>query len=409
MIVTPELRRHFNRILELHPGYRECLASMGIDPLAARFSELPLLTAERLDSIYYKQAPRTEAGLDVYYTSGTSSGIRKAIYYSQEDETHYLAAKMSCFQSFLASGARQRQISKAFADVGTGHAASTAAVIFRKLGIHTETISFSEPIERHIARLQAFKPELLYTMPSILEAIARAAGSPESLGISRIILVGEPAPPAWQSRMAARFGIGTDDILDTYGSIEVGAIASYSQKHGVYLFADGLYAETVSAEQLDPRFGTLRDNEGVLALTSWTRSMFPVIRYVTYDVVRDFQVIEIDGRPRQTFSCISNRIGAELKHGEKISLYDIENVVHAIVSDAELRVSVRDNKLSVRIRSKALDDDRLLDAVRHAIEHKIDAIGQMIDGGMLERIEVIRAGEHEALEQGPVKSKKIYN
>ncbi|GAA0136945.1 hypothetical protein YSY43_37860 [Paenibacillus sp. YSY-4.3] len=408
MALTPSLQQHLARIIQLHPAYGDLLAELGIQPHTAVLSELPLLTEELLNTIYYKQEPRTETGLTVYRTSGTSTGIRKSIYYSPEDEEHYRIAKMTCYRTWLASS--PLQIQRAFSDVGTGHAASTANSIFHELGLQTESISFSRPIEEHIARINAFKPELLYTMPSILEAIARAAGDPASLGIRRIILVGELASPAWQANMAARFGIDAQDILDTVGSIEIGAIASYSHQHGVYLFADGIHAETVRAEQLDPRFEPLADNEGVLVLTSSERSLFPVIRYVTYDVVRDFRTVEIDGTMRQAFTCISKRIGSELKHGEKISLYDIENVVHTFVKDAELRVSVDDNKLTVRIRSDSLNNE-LLSSIRYAIEHTIEAIGQMIDSRILNRIEVIHVKKSESFHQGQgsVKSKKLYN
>ncbi|MFS0726576.1 hypothetical protein [Paenibacillus sp. 1P07SE] len=408
MMHPQALQHQLARLTQLHPGYGALLAEHGVQPLTtAALTELPLLTAERMERAYYQQPPPAAAGLTLYRTSGTSSGVSRTIYYSPEDETHYLTAKMASYRTWLEACPRRFQVRRAFADVGTGHAASTAQQIFSALGMQTESISFAEPIEVHIARLRAYRPELLYTMPSILEAIARASGDPASLGLRKIILVGEIAPAAWQTNMAARFGIGTFDILDTYGSIEVGAIASYSHRHNLYLFAEGIYAETVPAEQLDPSFEPLEAGEGVLVLTSLQRSLFPVIRYVTYDVIREFCTVEVDGQPRQAFGCVAKRIGSELKHGEKISLYDIENVVHSLLGDAELRVRVRDNKLTVRIRSQSLTDERL-ESIRHGIEHKIPAIGQMIEGGMLEPIEVIPASEHEPWEQGPIKSKKLY-
>ncbi len=259
MPLPSSLQQHLTRIVQMHPGYGALLAREGVLPGTAVLSELPLLTAEHLDAIYYNHELGTEKGLSVYHTSGTSTGVRKAIYYSDEDEAHYRMDKMSSYRAWLAAGSLQ--IRRAFADVGTGHAASTAEAIFRGFGLHTASISFSLPIEEHVTRLESFRPDLLYTMPSILEAIARAAPKPASLGIRKIILVGEIASPAWQANMAARFGIEVCDILDTYGSIEVGAIASYSHEHGVYLFADGIHAETVRAEQLDPRFEPLEDNE----------------------------------------------------------------------------------------------------------------------------------------------------
>lgn len=408
MIDQSALLRHLNRMAQHHPRYAELLTAQGVSMHTAALSELPLLTSQRLESIYYGQKARLEPGLTVYRTSGTSTGVSRTITYSPEDESHYRHAKKTCYREWLDATSAQVPICKAFADVGTGHAASTAVDIFAELGLQTRAISFAEPIESHVAQLTSYRPELLYTMPSILEAIARTAAHPASLGIRKIILVGEVASPAWQANMAARFGIEPLDILDTYGSIEVGAIAAYSHRHDAYLFSEGIYAESLPPQQLGTEFDSLAADEGVLVLTSLQRTLFPVIRYVTYDVIRDLHTVVVDGKPRQAFRCIVSRIGSELKHGEKISLYDIENVVHTFVQDAELRVRVRDNKLTVHIRSDLLTDEQL-PAIRHGIEHKIPAIGQMIAGRMLERMEVVRLAEHEPWGQGSVKSKKLFS
>ncbi|NIK78213.1 phenylacetate-coenzyme A ligase PaaK-like adenylate-forming protein [Paenibacillus castaneae] len=411
-------QQQVNHICRFHPWYSSLLKQHGIHDQAAELSELselPLMTAEVLEKYYFTQEERTEPGLSIYKTSGTSSGIRKAIYYSTEDDERYMACKAACFRNWLEGGLRKTganheigyPIHKALADMGTGHAASTALTIFEKLGLEADSLSFALPIEEHVARLSTFRPELLYTMPSILDAIAAAVPDPSQFGIRKIIVVGEIAPLHWQVNMAKRFGIGAEDILDTYGSIEIGAIASYSHKLGLYVIDESIYAEAIHAEQLDSTQGPLQENEAVLVLTSFVRTLFPAVRYVTYDVVRDFQTIEIDGRSRQCFSCISKRIGTDLKHGEKISLYDIEDVVHQFVHDAELRVLLRDNKLSIRIHSRSLDETMLVH-IQHALEHKIEEIGQMIQNRILTGIEVTRMKENEPFQRGAVKSKKIY-
>jgi len=408
------LHQQVNRICQLHPWYKTLLQQDAIDSQAYPLSELPLITSDILEQHYFTGEARAEDGLSVYKTSGTSSGIRKAIYYSKEDDERYIDAKTTCFQEWLTATAvastpnlQPAPIRKALADMGTGHAANTAMTIFDRLGLEADSLSFSLPIEEHIARLESTHPQLLYTMPSILDAIVAHAEEPKNFGIKKIILVGEIAPLQWQRNMAERFGIEPQHILDTYGSIEVGAIASYSHELRQYVIADGIYAEALPAEQIDDSFEPLQESEAVLVLTSYARSLFPAIRYVTYDVVRDFQTICIDGQERQCFSCISKRIGTDLKHGEKISLYDIESVVHQFIHDAALRVKLRDNRLFVHIQSKSLKDETLVH-IQHAIEHKIGEIGQMIQNRMLEGISVTRAAENEQLERGTVKSKKIY-
>lgn len=405
-----KLTAHIRRIARLHPWYELLLHSNGIslsddlDANSPTLAQLPLITAEVLDRHYYSQPDRTEAGLSIYRTSGTSTGIRKAIYYCEEDDRRYIEAKMSSYRDWLGPNPG---IARAMADLGTGHAAGTALTIFNALGMEAEAIPFTAPLEEHIAKLLSFRPHLLYTMPSILEAIADALPSPPSLGLRKIILVGELASAEWQANMASRFGLTSGDLLDTYGSIEIGAIAAYSHELGCYLLSEDVYGEVLPAETLGEGYQPLGPNEGVLALTSFSRSLFPAIRYVTYDVVRNFRPLVHRGKTIHAFSCITKRIGPELKHGEKISLYDIEEVVSRYVGDASLRVKVEANQLKLVIKSAQLNEEKLA-AIKRDVEHKIDDIGMMIRNKLLHGIEVIPVRERDQLPSGAVKAKKLY-
>ncbi|MEK3883475.1 AMP-binding protein [Paenibacillus sp. PL2-23] len=402
-----ELQNHLRRIAALHPWYGQLLGEAGIR-LGLRESvdlkRLPLLGSALLEKHYYSQPPRHEAGLSVYRTSGTSTGTRKSIYYSEEDEGRYMAAKRSSYAAWLGVN---HGIRRAMADLGTGHAASTALAIFESMGCLGEAIPFTAPIQEHVVRLAAFQPQLLYTMPSILEAIAEAAPHPRELGIRKLILVGELASPEWQSRIAARFGLQPGDVLDTYGSIEAGAIAAYDHGLGRYVLAEGMIGESLPAELVDDQLEPLSLDEGVLVITSTQRSLFPVIRYVTYDVVRDFRTIERDGRLLYTFRGITKRIGREFKHGEKISLYDIEEAVYRHATDVSLRVGMADNKLTLYLAGEHLDETKLL-AIRSEVENSIDDIGLMIRNGLLGGIQVLAVGSMNRLPAGGVKAKKLY-
>jgi phenylacetate-coenzyme A ligase PaaK-like adenylate-forming protein len=406
------LAAHLHAVARIHPWYAELLEVYGFSIRPGynadirSLRELPLMTAALLERHYYAAPPRLEPGLSVYRTSGTSTGIRKAIYYSPEDDVHYIAAKQSSFEGWLKEAAAGEQpIRRALADLGTGHAASTALRIFSSMGLEAEAISFSAPVGEHVGKLLEYRPDLLYTMPSLLEAIVDAWPAGEMFGVRKIILVGEMASREWQANMAARLGLAPEDLLDTYGSIEVGAIASYSHKLGRYVLADGVMGESLSAAELGGEFAPLAPNEGVLTLTSLARLLFPVVRFVTYDVVRDFEIIDIDGIPRGTFS----HIGPELKHGEKISLYDIEEAVHGVLTDATVRVAVSGNMLKLHIRSaELLREPAKAREVQTRVEQRIPDIGLMIRGGLLRGIAVIPADEEHPLPSGSVKSKKIY-
>ncbi|MFD0959846.1 hypothetical protein [Paenibacillus chungangensis] len=422
---------HLHMIAHYHPWYRELFPSgmpSGNENIA--LIRLPLLTARRLEPYHLNQCCEAGEELSRYYTSGTSSGHRKEIRYSWQDEEQYIRSKRQTFQRWLGSSLSG---GRAIADLGTGHAASTALAIFMGMGMEGRSIPFTAPIQEHVRQLADFRPQLLYTMPSLLESIAAAAPDPSWLGIRKIILVGEIAPPEWQRNIAARFGLSQCDVLDTYGSIEIGSIAAYDHELGLYVLAKGVEGECITwkglqaMKQLDASEQTpdplpddlpelehsladLADNEGVLVLTSLIREQFPAIRYVTYDVVRNFTTVEVNGQRRGAFSAIVKRIGTELKHGEKISLYDIEEVTSRVLKDAALRVMVEGNRLKLVVKSTELrGDGRKLALLQSELRDKIPAIGMMIRNGLLEDIEIIVLEEHEQLPGGAVKGKRIYS
>lgn len=382
------------------------------------WKQIPLMTASVLEQHYYSSDnPLIKlSGLYEYRTSGTSSGRRKSIYYSKADEESYMRIKLGVFRTVLGSSGYR----KALADMGTGHAEATAIDVFRQLGFEVDSIPFTLPIEGHLARLQHFKPEVLYTMPSILERILMRSERPELYGIKHVILVGEMAPRGWIRQVADRLGIAEDQITDTYGSIEIGTLAYYSPECGRYLFADGLIAEGVGTEVLEDELDPLPDDEQVLVLTSVVREAFPAIRYVTYDVVRDLRPILVDGVERMSFQSIVKRIGPDLKHGEKISVYDIENVVNQHLGQmSSVRVHVEGNRLkvivyipqddeSVYLATTHSSSEEALEALRQALEERIPAIGNMIHSGILGHIQVVRGSFDDDEQRSRIKHKKIY-
>ena len=367
---------------------------------------LPLVSAAMLESYYYTDANPFlhRAEMNRYQTSGTSSKRRKTIYYSPSDEEAYLRIKGDVFRQIL-EGTHYRT---ALADMGTGHAEATAVEVFRELGMQVESVSFWLPIEEHLERLQSFKPEVLYTMPSILDRILQASADPASYGIQHVILVGEIASRGWRKRVAERLGIAEAQITDTYGSIEIGTIAYFSHAHDRYVFAEGIVAEGIQAGELGSDMEPLSDAlEQVLVLTSTVRESFPALRYVTYDVVRDLRTIHIDGVPVQSFHSIVKRIGPDLKHGEKISIYDIEDVVYRHLREASVRVQVQENALTVYVYSSQASNT-VLESIRADVEHYIPAIGMMVQAGLLDRIGVIGGSFEDSQHRTSVKNKKIF-
>jgi 2,3-diaminopropionate biosynthesis protein SbnA len=393
-----KLQDKLHEVIEVFPWYKELIGGERTD---FSLETLPLMTSTILEAYYYHQP--IDPSWTVYRTSGTSSGLRKAILYSKEDDKHYIDIKTKLFGELIAGSG----CVSALADMGTGHAANTALSIFEELGLEHHSIPFELPIEQHIDQLLTFKPDLLYTMPSILDHIVHATENPLAFGIRKIILVGEIASLGWQRNIAGLFGLKPCDIIDTYGSIEIGTIAYYSHDHDRYIVADGIFAEGIGAQEIGEELSPLSNDESVLVLTSTVRKMLPAIRFVTYDVVRDFRSVMIEGVERQSFSSIVKRVGRELKHGEKISLYDIEQVVYRHIEDAIIRVKVKHNALTVYLKSKSADNT-IIPKIREEIRECIPEIGMMIRNHLLDDIEVIIVAKDEPMDSGKVKNKKLY-
>ncbi len=398
MLPLEKVQEKLQEVMLIFPWYKNL---PGVHQPNVTLQDLPLMSAEILEAHYYNRTP--DPALAVYRTSGTSSGRRKSIFYSEEDDRSYVAIKTKLFGELIAGSG----CTKAVADMGTGHAASTALDIFEQLGLEGRAIPFELPVEEHIEQLLSFQPDLLYTMPSILDHIVHAALDPRAFGIRRIILVGEVATPQWQQNMARLFGLQESHITDTYGSIEMGTMAYYSHEAGRYLLAEGIYAEGIGADELGLKLEPLGADERILAVTSFVRRELPALRFVTYDVVRDLRTVTVDGVERQSFQSIVKRVGKELKHGEKISLYDIEQAVYRHVQDAIVRVHVQENALRVHILSKS-PLDHAIPAIRSDIRESIPEIGLMIQNRLLDDIEVIAAEQDEPPQRTQVKNKKLY-
>lgn len=414
MVTSGELHQIIERMGMYCPWYASLLGSLSKNK-SLELKQLPLISASVLEKYYYlSDQPLSQlGGLYKYHTSGTSSGKRKLIYYSQADEDTYMQIKLEVFRSIMGSAGYQT----ALADMGTGHAEVTAVEVFRRLGLEADSISFTLPIEQHLERLESYKPEVLYTMPSILDRILLQSDNPKSYGIRHVILVGEMAPAGWIRQVAGCLGIAEEQITDTYGSIEIGTLAYYSHEYGRYLFADGIVAEGVGTEMLEEELEPLPNHEQVLVLTSTVREAFPALRYVTYDVVRDLRPIIVNGVERMSFQSIVKRIGPDLKHGEKISIYDIEDVIHQQLGQmSSIRVQMDGNSLKVIVynpdkpdyQSRSSEAEERLEVIRQALEERIPAIGAMIHSGILGRIQVVRGGFDDEEQRSRVKHKKIY-
>lgn len=350
------------------------------------YSTLPFIDEAVLNQFYYSaDSPDVEQFL-VYYTSGTSSGKRKRIFYSKEDHRNYVAQRRRIFSRFITADCKV-----ACSDLGTGHAAASANEIFEGLGLQAYSIDYRRPVSEHIELLNRYQPDVLFTMPIILDSILHAGNL--SFRPKKLIVVGDVASKTWKEHIVDYFGLKRSDLLDVYGSIEVGSIAYECLACGFYHFDNHIIPETVRPSDYYEDFNYYKDAE-ILVLTSITRTVFPTIRFVTNDLLEGFKARECEGETYFTFERIIGRIGSEVKNGEKISLYDICEAVNTFLPGGLFDVSRTDNKFIIKVSSRDFTPEKA-EKVRAHVKSLNPEITRMIESALADEIEVYEVSAEE--------------
>lgn len=359
-----------------------------------RLCDLPLMTGAFLNEHYYKYKPVDMC--NVYETSGNAiGGARKKVFYSYMDESWWLDEKVEIFGDFLEG----TEISRGIIDVGQGHVAKMAPSVLNKLNILNACLDITEPLDHHIAVLKSFKPQLLYTSPTILDSILYELSEPHLIGIKKLIIIGEIVSREWIRRVADLLKIDVHDIHINYGCTELGTLATYNHDHQMYVSVKGVVLESIESPLTN-------EGESMLVATKWKRELFPSLRFMTYDIVRNFIKTSYMGKTKYCFDNIVRRGGNEWKHGELISLYDIEQAVYFHLEKCVISYRIENNCLTVRLKAKDLHDD-VLDVICYDINHAIPEIGIMVGNGLIPPIEVIRDNNNNSQKDWFYKKKVV--
>jgi fumarate---(S)-2,3-diaminopropanoate ligase len=342
---------------------------------------------EHILTEYYNDAHDPELkDCTAYYTSGTSTGTRKRILYSQEDHDLYVDQRQKIFARFLSPKCKM-----ACSDLGTGHAASSAQEILEKLGIECFHIDYRRPILEHIAILNEHRPDVLFTMPMVLDSLIHAGRL--NFQPRKIITVGDVASNAWKKRIVDYFWLQKKDLLDIVGSIEVGSIAYECFDCGLYHFDDHIIPETIKPSELYEDFSD-RGTAEILILTSLARFVFPAIRFITNDLIEGFTMRDCGGLERYSFERIIGRTGSELKNGENISLYDINEALNTFLPASPFEVQTDSGKFIIRVCSDNFTEE-IGERIKDFLKELNPNSHQMIKSSLVEDIEICKVSVDE--------------
>jgi hypothetical protein len=283
------------------------------------YADLPLLDADAAARAGDHAAAVAPRDARVFRSSGTS-GRPKTVVWTVEDDSRYVADKRALFRPWLA-GCR-----RGFVSLAVGHNADSAPDVLRDLGLEVYAAGL-ESRDRQVAALRASAPDVLYCSPSIIARLVQALGDGPRPSVRLVITNGELLVEAARDRIAAAFGPGPVQVADTYGSTEVGTIAASCPRCGAYHLLPGLVPEALPLAGFAGGTGPAVEDAVVLVLSSLRRSGFPVVRFVTYDVVAGLRRQLCGGAWRHTFDRLLGRCDDMLSLGELLSPYPLAELV----------------------------------------------------------------------------------
>lgn len=332
---------------------------------ALPFADLPLMDRRRMLP-FYNLPPR--AGQRSFSSTGTSGNPKKINWSDAEDEW-YIADKGAVIVPFLETCRR------VFISLGVGHGAGSSTRVFEGTGIDCRRVGVGD-VGGHLDELRGFGPDALYCSPSLLTGLltrARGAGRPIA-GVRRVVLNGEVVHRAMIDLFCRDLGITPADILDTYGTTEAGTIACSCARCGRYHFMPGIVPEAVPAAAVAD---CLPVAEEVLVLSSLKRTSFPLLRFVTYDLVRGLGRTVCRGVEGFSYERIIGRADDVLNYGELFPAADLIDLIKRHHPGRDWLIFNYHNDIDIVIAGEPVA------AFTAGIGDLYPVIGEMVAKGML--------------------------
>lgn len=277
-------RRSLGRLLRYAgtriPYYRDVFAEVGIDPrdvaeVGQCLHRLPPLN--RMELIHEARERLLRPGADpdrlVVERSSGSTGS-KLFLWRDPFEAHLLQLFRWRFwrQAGLRPSDRLALLSGVFSE---SRRPLPITRVRQRLGFfHTEQISSQQPVEDLIDQLDHYRPDAMFSYPSVFNELARRLRSPEFHELRpRVVSTGgEMVSEEMRERIETAFGV---PLIDTYGAMEFNLLATQCPvSDRLHVLDDAVHLELL-AEGRPVAEGEV----GEVVVTGLHSYTFPLIRY----------------------------------------------------------------------------------------------------------------------------------
>jgi phenylacetate-CoA ligase len=230
-------------------------------------------------------------------------------------------------------------------------------------------ISVLQPAERVAARLVAFRPHVIYGLPSaLLEAGYWLSAAHEEPAVSAVFTSGELLDGDTRQKLRELYG---SSVFDVYGSSETKEVAWECQAGGMHINQDVTWVEI-----LDPEGHRLPEGaEGEIVVTLLVNRAMPMVRYRTGDLGSLLTGGCSCGFALPRLGVVTGRQADVLilSGGRRVSPYAITCALEAVPGVLRYQVSqVGSDRLRVRARTDSPTGSADLAAdIRLALERAI--------------------------------------
>jgi phenylacetate-CoA ligase len=230
-------------------------------------------------------------------------------------------------------------------------------------------ISVLQSAERVAARLAAFRPHVVYGLPSaLLEVGHRLSGAHDGLSVSAVFTSGELLDGDTRRMLGELFG---GAVFDVYGSSETKEVAWECREGGMHINQD-----VTRVEVLDPDDNRLPEGaEGEIVVTLLVNRAMPIVRYRTGDLGSLLPGGCPCGLALPRLGVVTGREAdvLNLSGGRRVSPYAITCALETVPGVMRYQVSQlgpEQLRVRARIASPATSDDPAAD-IRGALQRAI--------------------------------------
>jgi putative adenylate-forming enzyme len=299
-----------------------------------------------------------ERFLDKYWVSSTSgsTGLRGLFLSDRREWITVIAsyARAMAWAETPASLLQRPRIGVVSSRVPWHQSARVGATVETRIA-PVVRLDATDPLDRIVAELNAFEPQVLVAYASMLRVLAteQAAGRLH-ITPSAVMSASEVLTTEMKQNVADAFGTRPFDV---YAATETAGIASECTKHsGMHLYEDLVITEVVDGDNRQVPIGTFGDKVLVTVLFSRTQ---PLIRYEMSDCVRLTERVCGCGRSFRMIDAVEGRTEEvlELPGADGGTIRVHPNVFHAVLEPIAVRGwQIVQEKDRLRVRLVAVDD-----------------------------------------------------